>query len=175
MAISDAELADLNERLLQSRYQDKAQRRRQRTRPSSTYRCKAESRSNTQSIPTVYNRHRSRRFNPVTVHFIHAKSTAKGTLLLFAHGWPGSFLEGTKEGTPAFNIITPSFVNFIFSGGLRQQGGDWGAFITRAMASAYSPHHLKAQHLYAPAQTLGHELTDSPVRLLAWVYEKLYN
>lgn len=99
---------------------------------------------------------------------------------MFVHGWPGSFLEGTKliapltAGTPpAFDIVIPSLPNFGFSGGIPKagfsvdqhaevlhklmlrlgydsyvtQGGDWGALITRAMASAYGPRHLKAQHL----------------------------
>jgi pimeloyl-ACP methyl ester carboxylesterase len=82
-------------------------------------------------------------------------------------------IEPLIEGTPAFAIVIPSLPSFGFSGRITQagfsidqhvevlhklmirlgydeyvtQGGDLGAFITRAMASAYSPRHLKAQHL----------------------------
>ena len=48
------------------------------------------------------------------------------------------------------------------------QGGDWGSFIARAMALRY-PSHTKAL-----PQTLGYALNDSPVGLLAWVYDKLH-
>ncbi|GLB38172.1 putative epoxide hydrolase [Lyophyllum shimeji] len=107
------------------------------------------------------------------------------------------------------------------------QGGDWGFFITRRMASLYGPKHVKAWHTNFPCtsppsfqrplllishllsylpflgytekekaglertiqfrdngssyfaiqstrpQTLGYGLTDSPVGLLGWIYEKL--
>ncbi|KAG2065320.1 alpha/beta-hydrolase [Suillus decipiens] len=101
------------------------------------------------------------------------------------------------------------------------QGGDWGCFIIRKMASVYGGRHHKAWHTNMPdqstdleiapvflvflitswstkekagiertkwfltkgqgyfaqqstqPQTLGYGLTDSPVGLLAWIYEKL--
>jgi pimeloyl-ACP methyl ester carboxylesterase len=102
------------------------------------------------------------------------------------------------------------------------QGGDWGALITRKMASLYGGRHHKAWHTNMPVaeppnwksplsflsflltpwsieekagiertiwfrtkgygyftqqstqpQTLGYSLADSPVGLLAWIYEKL--
>ncbi|KAF8957261.1 alpha beta-hydrolase [Flammula alnicola] len=83
------------------------------------------------------------------------------------------------------------------------QGGDWGYLITRTIAQFYGPKHSKAWHsnmaVYTPAekeglertqwyqkksagyfhqqttmpQTLGYGLADSPVGLLAWIYEKL--
>ncbi|KAI0153074.1 microsomal epoxide hydrolase [Xylariaceae sp. FL1272] len=202
-------------------------------------------------------------FEPVSVHFIHVKSSkpspsngSPSIPLLFVHGWPGSFYEGTRLIKPltehaelAFDVVVPSLPNFGFSGGVSQsgfsvdqhaellhklmlrlgydryvtQGGDWGGFITRAMALRYGPRHLRAQHLnlafwgfpsawktpllflqsmltpfttaervwlkktgkfftegnaYALIQgtrplTVGYGLADSPVALLAWIYEKL--
>lgn len=47
---------------------------------------------------------------------------------MFVHGWPGSFLEGTKliapltEGTPAFDVVIPSLPSFGFSGGIDKAG-----------------------------------------------------
>ncbi|KAH0836781.1 Alpha/Beta hydrolase protein [Lanmaoa asiatica] len=105
------------------------------------------------------------------------------------------------------------------------QGGDWGYFITRHMATEYGGKHDKAWHTNMPIglppsplkeplsflmfsvtpwtakekkglartqwfrsqgrgylaeqctqpQTLGYSLADSPVGLLAWIYEKLHN
>ncbi|KAL0565383.1 hypothetical protein V5O48_016643 [Marasmius crinis-equi] len=96
------------------------------------------------------------------------------------------------------------------------QGGDWGGFITRTMATIYGQNHLKAWHTNMPVtrtdtpadadftklstveksvldrtkwyftkgngyyveqstvpQTIGYSMSDSPVGLLAWIYEKL--
>ncbi|KAI0440577.1 microsomal epoxide hydrolase [Xylaria telfairii] len=191
IAIPDSELADLKDRLLRPRYQDEPKDvGRERGVPladvkriakywATTFNWrKAESALN--QFPQFMTDIAAAGFDPVTVHFVHVKSTAKGAMpLMFVHGWPGSFLEGTKliapltEGTPAFDIVIPSLPNFGFSAGIPRagfsvdqhaevlhklmlrlgydsyvtQGGDWGAFITRAMASAYGPRHLKAQHL----------------------------
>ncbi|KAJ6078832.1 alpha/beta-hydrolase [Penicillium canescens] len=36
-------------------------------------------------------------FDPLPMHFLHQKSEVKGAIpLLFVHGWPGSFFEGSK-------------------------------------------------------------------------------
>ncbi|KAI0134196.1 microsomal epoxide hydrolase [Xylariales sp. AK1849] len=200
-------------------------------------------------------------FAPLNLHFIHQKSDVPGAIpLLFVHGWPGSFYEGTKiikplvqggeGGAPAFHVVVPSLPNFGFSDGTKQrgfaidqhaevlnqlmlklgyneyatQGGDWGWAITRTLSLRY-PQHAKAQHLnmsiggtprrlkhpllaiesaFKPwteadrkalartawfrqegsgynqlqatkPQTIGYALADSPVALLAWVYEKLHD
>ncbi|KAL1850097.1 hypothetical protein Plec18170_007195 [Paecilomyces lecythidis] len=198
-------------------------------------------------------------FQPLSIHFIHRRSTIQNAIpLLFVHGWPGSFLEGTKivnqlsgdgKTDPAFHVVIISLPNFGFSQGpnvrgfaLEQyaetchklmlklgyseyatQGGDWGYYITRTMSLLY-PNNCKATHLnmnsitsppsilrhpllalehflkpYTPEekagldsarrfaergsgyrviqttrpQTIAYALTDSPVSLLAWIYEKL--
>jgi len=65
-------------------------------------------------------------FGTYDIHFIHQKSrTVKNAIpLLFAHGWPGSFIEVTKilpllveggEDYPAFDVVAPSLVDFGFS------------------------------------------------------------
>jgi pimeloyl-ACP methyl ester carboxylesterase len=191
IAIPDSELADLKERLLRTRYQDELEEvGRERGVPLADIKRIAEYWTTTfdwrkteaalNQLPQFTTDIAAEGFDLITVHFIHAKSTVESAIpLMFVHGWPGSFLEGTKiiapltEGTPAFDIVIPSLPNFGFSGGIKKpgfsvdqhaevlhklmlrlgydeyvtQGGDWGAFITRAMASAYSPRHLKAQHL----------------------------
>lgn len=64
-------------------------------------------------------------FGTYDIHFIHQNSTVKNAIpLLFAHGWPGSFIEVTKilpllvdggQDYPAFNVVAPSLVDFGFS------------------------------------------------------------
>ncbi|KAE9968843.1 hypothetical protein EG327_010890 [Venturia inaequalis] len=65
------------------------------------------------------------------------------------------------------------------------QGGDWGFYVTRAMGLLY-PDHVKASHVNmirsgynleqrTKPQTIGYALADSPVALLAWIYEKLHD
>ncbi|KAH7030763.1 microsomal epoxide hydrolase [Microdochium trichocladiopsis] len=203
-------------------------------------------------------------FDPIDIHFVHQRCTAapeQAIPLVFVHGWPGSFYEGTKivhplseggpgDDVPGFHVVVPSLPNFGFSQGPNKlgfsiqhhaealhklmlrlgyteyatQGGDWGWFITRAMAVRY-PSHVRAshynmdqgsppsftahprlaiEHALTPysadekrgfartqwfgahgsgyykiqstkPQTMGYALRDSPVALLAWVYEKLHD
>ncbi|KAI4143507.1 MAG: hypothetical protein L6R39_004548, partial [Caloplaca ligustica] len=197
-------------------------------------------------------------FGSLDIHFVHQKSPIEGAIpLLFAHGWPGSFLEVqkilpllTSSTTPSFHVVAPSHPNFGFSAGVTKrgfalpqyaetchklmlklgytryvtQGGDWGCHITRIMSLLY-PDHVKAAHINmirgcAPTlfshpllylqhklspysarekgaadrtnwfrkegygynleqstkpQTIGYSLADSPVGLLAWIYEKLHD
>jgi len=199
-------------------------------------------------------------YDPLQIHFMYKKSNNTSAIpLLFVHGWPGSFIEGTKilqelsHGTgsaPSFDVVVISLPNFGFSSGLCRrgfaieqyaetchklmlklgyneyvtQGGDWGYYITRAISLLY-PQHCKATHVnfdqgFQPTltkhpilaiehalrpynayereggkrmdwflkegsgyrsqqstkpQTLGYALADSPVALLAWMYEKLHD
>lgn len=199
-------------------------------------------------------------FESLNIHFIHRKSGVEGAIpLLFVHGWPGSFFEGTKilellplggSGTPAFDVVVPSLPNYGFSEGSKNrgfaieqyaetchklmqklgytqyvtQGGDWGYYITRAISLLY-PEYSVAQHINydqgsspkfgsnpllalehvikpynkreqegfarsewflkegsgyrseqsTKPQTLGYAFADSPVALLAWIYEKLHD
>lgn len=67
-------------------------------------------------------------FGTCAVHCVHQKSEVKNAIpLLFAHGWPGSFIEITKllpllvkggERGPAFHVVAPSLLNFGFSDGV---------------------------------------------------------
>ena len=72
-------------------------------------------------------------FGEIDIHFLHQKSDVKGSIpLLFIHGWPGNFLEGSRilpilkdgeeKGGPAFDVIVPSLPNYCFSGGVRKVG-----------------------------------------------------
>jgi hypothetical protein len=66
-------------------------------------------------------------FGTYDIHFVHQKSKVKNAIpLLFAHGWPGSFIEVTKilpllvgggRDYPAFHVVAPSLVDFGFSSG----------------------------------------------------------
>lgn len=200
--------------------------------------------------------------SPLNIHFIHQKSSVANAIpLIYIHGWPGSFYEGSKiwstlanppEGSdaPAFDFVALSLPGYGFSTTVKTkgfalaqyaetahklmlklgydeyvtQGGDWGYYITRTMAIHY-PAHCKATHvnfdqgdapswLAFPAlalqhavtpyteqekkgfkrtkwfleegsayraqqstkpQTLGYSHADSPVGLLAWIYEKLHD
>jgi hypothetical protein len=70
-------------------------------------------------------------FGEFDIHFVHAQAGhgRKAIPLLFAHGWPGSFLEVSKvlpllvkggsardgKEAPRFNVVAPSLVDFGFS------------------------------------------------------------
>ncbi|GAB7361114.1 hypothetical protein MBLNU230_g1151t1 [Neophaeotheca triangularis] len=198
-------------------------------------------------------------FDELDIHYIHQPSDSSDAIpLLFAHGWPGSYLEVTKmlaalkqsNNGVAFHVVAPSLPNFGWSEGPKKtgfnlakyaeclhklmqhlgykqyvtQGGDWGFYITRAIGLLYpesclashvnmirasqptwTSHPLLAlQHALTPysdadrkglerttwfqeegqgyrilqstkPQTIGYALTDSPVALLAWIYEKLHD
>ncbi|KAI3618595.1 epoxide hydrolase [Moniliophthora roreri] len=196
-------------------------------------------------------------FGKLNVHFVHQESKTKNAIpLLFAHGWPGSFLEVRKilplltTGYPSFHVVAIGHPGYGFSEAPKKKGfglaqyaevghklmlalgykddpgsaesdsGDWGFGITRTLAAKYGPEYSKAWHTNtqyytgpkpdydSPAhqaltpseqaglqrtkwfeekgcgyyaeqstqpQTLGYSLSDSPVGLLAWIYEKLVN
>ena len=71
-------------------------------------------------------------YDPLNVHFVHATSSVKGAIpLVFAHGWPGNFWEGSKliplltkggKDFPAFHVVIPSLPNFGFSEGPLKEG-----------------------------------------------------
>ncbi|KAI1185931.1 microsomal epoxide hydrolase [Nemania serpens] len=275
IAVPDADLEDLRERLRRARFPDELEDvgndmgaplkdvKRLATHWSEKYDWrKAEAALN--GLPHFTTRLQADGFEPLQVHFVHARSSRADAIpLLFAHGWPGSFLEATKileplteprdAAQPAFHVVVPSLPGYGFSEASRRrgfgadqhgevfhklmlrlgydeyatQGGDWGFLITRAMGRRYAPRHVKAQHLnldrYAQPtlwrspvafirtmvaalvtgfserekrgferskwfkeegtgyfsvqstrpQTVGYGLSDSPVALLAWIYEKL--
>ncbi|KAK7685799.1 hypothetical protein QCA50_011145 [Cerrena zonata] len=138
-------------------------------------------------------------------------------------------LTSTTPGQPSFHVVALSLPGFGFSEAPKKQGfklaqyaevahklmlslgyneyvlqgGDWGYFITKTIATLYGNTHAKAWHTNMPActpppdvsnvqsvskaagdfphflvqrrgpQTIGYSLTDSPVGLLGWIYEKL--
>jgi hypothetical protein len=69
-------------------------------------------------------------FGDYDIHFVHLRSKTKNAIpLIFLHGWPGNFYEGSKvayllaEGNgssePAFHVVIPSLVDHGFSSGSR--------------------------------------------------------
>ncbi|KAL9060571.1 MAG: hypothetical protein Q9162_000522 [Coniocarpon cinnabarinum] len=71
-------------------------------------------------------------FGTLNIHFVHHRSDVTNAIpLLFCHGWPGHFFEGSKivsklvqGGTnqPAFHVVMPSLPNFGFSEGVSKKG-----------------------------------------------------
>ncbi|KAI1816956.1 microsomal epoxide hydrolase [Poronia punctata] len=72
-------------------------------------------------------------FEPLEIHFIHARSPREDAIpLMFVHGWPGSFLEARKllkpltepddDKLPAFHVVVPSLVGYGFSQGAKKKG-----------------------------------------------------
>lgn len=69
-------------------------------------------------------------FGTLNIHFMWEKSKRPGAIpLLFVHGWPGCFLEGSKlldiltEGGAddvVFDIVVPSLPNYGFSDGINK-------------------------------------------------------
>lgn len=64
-------------------------------------------------------------FGIYEIHFVHQPSEVKTAIpLLFAHGWPGSFIEVSKllpqlnkggQDFPAFHVVAPSLIDYGFS------------------------------------------------------------
>ena len=70
-------------------------------------------------------------FGEMDIHFLHQKSPSPDAIpLLFAHGWPGSYLEVTKllpalqqsGNGVAFHVVAPSLPNFGWSEGVKKKG-----------------------------------------------------
>ena len=152
ISIPESQLSDLKERLARVRYPDEledagwengvplaeAQRLTKYWAESFDWR-KAEARLN--EFPHFTTDLQADGFETLTVHFIHQRSSSTdedaAVPLLYLHGWPGSFYEGTKiiqplaqgsgggggsGGEPSFHVVAPSLVNFGFSQGTRKRG-----------------------------------------------------
>ncbi|KAL4809008.1 Alpha/Beta hydrolase protein [Aspergillus unguis] len=196
-------------------------------------------------IEIHYLHHKSKSPGAIPLLFLHGwpGSFIEATKLI-------PLLTSGDESKPVFDVVAPSLPNFGFSQGIKKrgfglhkyaeavhnvmtalgyreyvtQGGDWGSFISRTLATKY-PSHVKAIHLnfipmrtpkpwenpfffvqevlpipFSPSkkaylssvieyltkgsgymiqqstrpQTLGYALHDSPVALLAWIYDKLH-
>ncbi|KAK6073284.1 epoxide hydrolase [Seiridium cupressi] len=113
-------------------------------------------------------------FDPIDLHFVHAKSPNPGAIpLLFCHGWPGSFDEVQKmlpllldggEGHPSFNVVAPSLPNYGFSSGVKQPG-----FGTRKSAEVFQK--LMVDVLgYDEYVTQGGDVGYGVTRFLGYLY-----
>jgi pimeloyl-ACP methyl ester carboxylesterase len=69
-----------------------------------------------------------------TIHFLHVKASTPGaTPLLLLHGWPGSFVEFLDVIAPltaaGFDLVIPSLPGFGFSGPTREAGWNDGRIV----------------------------------------------
>ncbi|MEV0647616.1 epoxide hydrolase family protein [Phytomonospora sp. NPDC050363] len=110
------------------------------------------------------------------VHFLHVRSADPDAVpLILTHGWPNSFVEFADEIehlTPRFHVVIPSLPGFGFSEAPKEagfdaervarmwaelmerlgydryiaQGGDFGAYVAPALASA-APDHVIGVHI----------------------------
>lgn len=113
-------------------------------------------------------------FDPIDLHFIHAKSLNPNAIpLLFCHGWPGSFdevermlpllLDGGKD-HPSFDVIAPSMPNYGFSSRVHQPG-----FGTRKTAETFQK--LMVDVLgYSEYVTQGGDVGYGVTRYLGYLY-----
>ena len=144
ISIPDSQLSDLKGRLSRVRYPDElenvgwengtplseVQRLTKYWAESFDWR-RAEAKLN--EFPHFTTELQAEGYEKVNVHFIYQKSSAKDAVpLLYLHGWPGSFYEGTKiisplsqgggPDQPSFHVVAPSLVNFGFSQGVHKRG-----------------------------------------------------
>ncbi|KAI1425352.1 microsomal epoxide hydrolase [Xylaria sp. FL1777] len=144
IAVSDAGLEDLRDRLRRTRFPDELEDvgkdmgaplkdvKRLATYWAEKYDWrKAEAELN--KLPHFTTKLQATGFEPLEVHFVHARSSRKDAIpLLFSHGWPGSFLEVTKilkpltepedAAQPAFHVVAPSLPGYGFSEASKKRG-----------------------------------------------------
>lgn len=140
------------------------------------------------------------RIDGLDIHFCHVRSKERNALpLVIVHGWPGSFVEFHKvigpltdpvahggEAEDAFHVVCPSLPGFGFSSKPKErgwssqrmaevvaklmarleydrygaQGGDWGAGITRWLATNDGGHCVGGHSNFPPAS----RPADEPMR-----------
>jgi len=123
------------------------------------------------------------------IHFVHVRSPeADAFPLVLTHGWPGSVLEFLEVLGPltdprahgadpadAFHVVAPSLPGYGWSDKPSTTG--WGitriarAWDTLMVSLGYGGY--AAQQATRP-QTLGYGLTDSPAGQAAWIAEKFW-
>ncbi|KAK4934860.1 hypothetical protein LTR10_023979 [Elasticomyces elasticus] len=145
-----------------------------------------------------------RDFGTYKVHFVHQQSKVENAIpLLFLHGWPSSFMEGIKiipelvkcgPDFPAFHVVAPSLMDYGFSDATRMPNKptqeDNPELHAKMLATppTTDDEEVKARHAQflrwdagyfhiqrTRPQTIAYSLADSPVGLLAWIYEKLHD
>ncbi|KAL1595331.1 hypothetical protein SLS60_010022 [Paraconiothyrium brasiliense] len=137
------------------------------------------------------------------IHFVHQRSkNANSIPLLFVHGWASSFVEATKilplltqtsdDKTQSFHVIAPSLPNCGFSQrtskpgfGILQHAEVCHKLMLQLGLTQAEKEGLKRTQDFTEngsgynniqktrPHTLGFALVDSPIALLAWIYEKL--
>ncbi|PIL35240.1 hypothetical protein GSI_03030 [Ganoderma sinense ZZ0214-1] len=127
-------------------------------------------------------------FGTLNIHYVVQRSgTAHAIPLLFVHGWPGHFLESRKllpiltanlVDKPSFHVVVLSLPGYGFSEAPKRRGFAGAQQAQKALAQTKRHFHEGSGYMIQQAtkpQTIGHCLADSPVGLLAWIYEKLVN
>lgn len=143
IAVSDAALADLNERLARTLMPPEAPGAGWSAGPSAEFMQRAIARLQRGYDWRVHeaaiNRHPQfiAEIDGQTIHFLHIQSGRKNAIpLLLIHGWPGSFVEfldviaplasPAAPGEQAFDLVIPSLPGFGFSGPTRERGWNNG-------------------------------------------------
>ena len=164
IAIDQAQLDDLRQRLQQTRWPDEEPTSDwQQGVPANYMREIADYWSNTydwRRCETLLNQWEQRltTIDGVDIHFLHARSPHDDALpLIITHGWPGSIIEFHKVIEPlrnptahggraedAFHVVCPSLPGYGFSGkpaatgwGVEKIGRAWGTLMARLGYSRY--------------------------------------
>ncbi|KAI0159504.1 microsomal epoxide hydrolase [Xylariaceae sp. FL1272] len=137
ISIPDADLEDLRERLRRTRFPSELSDvgttmgapleavKRIATYWAEKYDWRAAEAS-LNALPQFHTSIQATGFEPLDIHFLHVRSKRDDAVpLIFVHGWPGSFLEGTKilkpltepedASLPAFHVVVPSLPGYGFS------------------------------------------------------------
>ncbi len=140
IAIPDAAIADLKERLALTRWPDAVDAGWDRGQPVALIRELADQWLNHfewRAQETKLNRYPqyTTEIDGQRIHFVHVRSGRADALpLILTHGWPSTFTEYLKlvepltnpaAGQPAFDVVIPSLPGFGFSSPLAATG--WGA------------------------------------------------
>lgn len=133
IAISEAQLADLNQRLANTILASEAPGAGWAAGPTADFVTSAIQRLRNgydwRAQEAAINQHPQfvTEIDGQTIHFLHVKAaTPNGTPLLLLHGWPGSFVEFLDAIAPlssaGFDLVIPSLPGFGFSGPTREAG-----------------------------------------------------
>ena len=140
IAIPDADITDLRERLAMTRWPAQITSDWSRGQPVALVKELAEQWRNAfdwRKAEAALNRYPQflTEIDGQRIHFVHVKSARPGALpLILTHGWPSTFTEYLKliepltnptDGRPAFDVVIPSLPGFGFSSPL--SGPGWTA------------------------------------------------
>ncbi|KAF3258379.1 hypothetical protein TWF192_000510 [Orbilia oligospora] len=128
-------------------------------------------------------------FEPLATHFVHVKCDVPGVKaipLLFIHGWPGSFLETIKYGPTHCRSSHFNFMWWVSAPKVSENPFLWLQYNLQPHSELDKERLARRKWFYdegfgyndlqrSKPQTIGYALQDSPVGLLAWIYEKMHD